>query len=421
MNPKFNAPLTHLLDRLDQYHEEAIELQRQLTRIPALSPENGGEGEKTKADFLHNWLTHALRPDAMQWLNAPDARVPCGYRPNFVARCKGASARRTIWIMAHLDVVPPGDLSKWTGDPWTLRVETDAKGRRKLIGRGAEDNQQGLVSAVFAVKALRDLSLLPAYDVALLFVADEETGSVYGAQYLLQQHRRLFEAHDLMIIPDAGDDKGAMIEVAEKSILWLRFQTIGKQCHGSEPEKGRNAHKAASYLAYRLDSLYRRFRKRNAMFAPPFSTFEPTKREANVPNINTIPGEDVMYFDCRLLPEYKVSEVMTAVRAMVKEVEKKFRVKISVSSQQGEQAAPPTSSEAPVVKAIAAAVRDLRRLRPKPMGIGGGTVAGFFRRAGIPAAVWSTMDDTAHSPDEYCLLENLLDDAKVFAHIFMQP
>jgi len=54
------------------------------------------------------------------------------------------------------------------------------------------------------------------------------------------------------------------------------------------------------------------------------------------------------------------------------------------------------------------------------MGIGGGTVAAFFRKAGIPAAVWSTMDDTAHSPDEYCLVENMLNDAKVFAHVFLQ-
>jgi len=54
------------------------------------------------------------------------------------------------------------------------------------------------------------------------------------------------------------------------------------------------------------------------------------------------------------------------------------------------------------------------------MGIGGGTVAAFFRKAGFPAAVWSTMDETAHSPNEYCVLQYLKDDAKVFAHIALQ-
>jgi len=35
------------------------------------------------------------------------------------------------------------------------------------------------------------------------------------------------------------------------------------------------------------------------------------------------------------------------------------------------------------------------------MGIGGDTVAKYLREAGFPAVVWSTMDETAHSPDEY--------------------
>jgi succinyl-diaminopimelate desuccinylase len=156
------------------------------------------------------------------------------------------------------------------------------------------------------------------------------------------------------------------------------------------------------------------------MFSPPISTFEPTKREANVPNVNTIPGEDVMYFDCRILPNYKITEVMKVVKALVKETEKKFKVKIKISYAQHDQAAPPTSPEAPVVQAIIRAMKDLRKKRPKPMGIGGGTVAAYFRRAGFPAAVWSTMAETAHSPDEYCLIENILDDAKIFAHIFSQ-
>lgn len=420
MNPKQTFPLAKLFEQVDNLREEAIELQRQLTRIPALSPESGGDGEKAKADFLYDWVQQSLRPDDMRWYHAPDNRVSCGYRPNLVARFNGRSARHTICIMAHVDVVPPGDLSKWSGDPWTMRVEQRAEGGATLIGRGVEDNQQGLVSAVCAVKALRDLQVTPEFDVALLFVADEETGSRYGAHFLVDHHAELFSKNDLMIIPDAGNQNGTMIEVAEKSILWLRFQTVGQQCHGSEPEKGRNAHKAANYLAYRLESLYQKFKKRNAMFQPPFSTFEPTKREANVPNINTIPGEDVMYFDCRILPEYKTTDILKAVRAIAKETERKFRVNIVITSQQGEQAAPPTSMDAPVVKAIARAVRELRGRRPKPMGIGGGTVAACFRRAGIPAAVWSTMEDTAHSPDESCLVKNMLDDAKVFAHIFMQ-
>jgi succinyl-diaminopimelate desuccinylase len=53
------------------------------------------------------------------------------------------------------------------------------------------------------------------------------------------------------------------------------------------------------------------------------------------------------------------------------------------------------------------------------MGIGGGTVAAFFREAGLPAAVWSKMDDQAHQPDEYCVIENMVNDAKVMVRLIL--
>lgn len=410
-----DATVAALMNKINGYRQEAIDLETQLTRVPALGPESGGDGERDKAAFLQDWVRQHLQPDDLQEYRAPDARVSYGYRPNIVAMFNGHADKRTVWIMTHLDVVPPGDLTKWTGDPWTVRVVDN-----KLIGRGVEDNQQGLVSSVLAMKAYRELGITPQNRVGLVFVADEETGSQYGIQYLIDEHRHLFSREDIILIPDAGDTKGTMIEVAEKSILWLRFHTQGKQTHGSVPEYGRNANKAASYLTVRLETLYKKFNKRDPMFSPPISTFEPTKREANVPNVNTIPGEDVMYFDCRILPHYKITEVMKAVKALTRETEKKFKVKIAISFSQQDQAAPPTAPDAPVVQVITQAMKDLRKKRPKPMGIGGGTVAAYFRRAGFPAAVWSTMAETAHSPDEYCLIENILDDAKIFAHIFSQ-
>ena len=54
-----------------------------------------------------------------------------------------------------------------------------------------------------------------------------------------------------------------------------------------------------------------------------------------------------------------------------------------------------------------------------PVGIGGGTVAAFFRKAGLPAAVWCTMCDTPHQPNEYALISNIITDAKIFACLYM--
>jgi len=407
-------PLDAVLARIDGYRDEAITMQTELCRRPALGPENGGNGELEKAQWLQSYLKSlGLGVDRY---DAPDDRVPSGLRPNLVAVLPGRDEARRLWILSHTDVVPPGDLSLWTGDPWKVRVDGD-----RVIARGTEDNQAGLVSSVLAVRAFVEAGVQPALPVALACVADEETGSRYGLRYLLDTNRAMFRKDDLIIVPDSGNPRGTAIEIAEKGILWIRFRTRGKQTHGSEPGRGRNAHKASAYLTTRLDTLYHRFRKRDALFDPPISTFEPTKKEANVSNINTIPGDDVVYFDCRVLPYYPLRDVIATVRELARETEKKFRVKISLEFPQREVAAPPTPADAPVVAAIAGAVKQLRRRRAKTIGIGGGTVAKYFRDVGLSCVVWSTMDERAHTPDEYARLSYMLDDARVFALVAMGP
>jgi succinyl-diaminopimelate desuccinylase len=61
------------------------------------------------------------------------------------------------------------------------------------------------------------------------------------------------------------------------------------------------------------------------------------------------------------------------------------------------------------------AIRTVRNVKPKVGGIGGGTCAAFFRQIDIPAVVWCTIDETAHQPNEYAKIENILADAKVYA------
>jgi succinyl-diaminopimelate desuccinylase len=310
--------------------------------------------------------------------------------------------------------VPPGELSLWRGNPYKAWVE-----RGRVHGRGVEDNQQDMVASLFAVKAFQAEGLRPAFDIGIALVADEETGSTKGIEYVLA-NQKAFRKQDLIIVPDAGDEHGTMIEVAEKSILWLKIKTLGKQAHGSTPEKGINSFKAASVLVAELQKLYKLYPVKDKLFDPPISTFEPTKKEANVPNINTIPGEDVFYMDCRILPNYKVPDVQRTFKQMAASVEEKFKVKISMEVQQKAAAAPPTPAEAPVVQALKQAVKAVYRKDAKAMGIGGGTVAALFRRAGFPAACWSKLDETAHQPNEYCIIDNMVGDAKVFAHVFMQ-
>jgi len=407
------TPFEKIAKRIDSSRDEMIDLQVKLCALPAIAPSSGGEGEMKKAEFLLDFLKRSGFQD-ITLLKAPDLEAPAGYRPNILAWHKGRSSSRTVWVMTHMDVVPAGELAQWRGDPFKAWVEGG-----KIYGRGTEDNQQDLVASLFAVKAFRQEGLEPPYDLALALVADEETGSDKGIGYVLA-NSKAFRKQDLIIVPDAGSPDGTLIEVAEKSILWLKFKTQGKQAHGSTPEKGINSFRAASFLVTELGKLYKAFPLANPLFDPPISTFEPTKKEANVPNINTIPGDDVFYMDSRILPKVPVEDVLGQIRTLTDRVERKFKVKIQLEEVQKAAAAPPTAVRAPVVQALKKAIQDVYHIKGRARGIGGGTVAALFRRAGFNAACWSKLDDTLHQPNEYCLIENMMGDANVFAHVFLQ-
>ena len=212
---------------------------------------------------------------------------------------------------------------------------------------------------------------------------------------------------------------GTLVEVAEKSILWLRLTLLGKQCHASRPQLGRNTLTATAHAIVALEALRREFAAQDPLFDPPMSTFEPTQKEANVGNINTIPGRDVFYLDCRVLPAYDLEAVKERVLALAAEAAAKFGVTVTLEPVQELKSAPPTSPEAPVVRALVMAIREVYGREARPQGIGGGTVAAFFRQRGLPAVVWMTVSQTAHQPNEYCLLSNLLGDAKVLARVFV--
>lgn len=407
------SELEKVFERIDTYREEIIGMQRDLTAREALGPGNGGTGEHDKAAYLKDRLEE-LEPEVLEEIHAPDERARDGYRPNLVARWKGQGGPPHVWVLSHMDIVPPGDLSLWEGDPYTLRVEGD-----RLIGRGVEDNQHGIVSSYFALKAIRESGLRPRRSVGLALVADEETGSQYGLAYLLRTRGDLFSPEDLIVVPDGGNEDGTMIEVAEKSMLWMRFTVVGRQCHGSTPEKGRNSLYGAARLIVALQALKEEYDGQDDLFSPPRSTFEPTKMEANVPNVNTIPGRDVFHLDCRILPRYRVDEVLERAGKIGQEIGAELELEIRVEAAFRQEAAPPTPADAPVVRALAGAIKRVAGLEAKPKGIGGGTVAAFFRETGLPAAVWMTAPDTAHQPNEYCLVGDIMKDAKVFACLYM--
>ena len=131
-------------------------------------------------------------------------------------------------------------------------------------------------------------------------------------------------------------------------------------------------------------------------------------------------GEDIFYFDCRVLPCYSLEKIKEKIRQWADEVEKEFGVKVTFSYPAEKTAPTPTPADAPVVTALKKAVKEITGHDVKAIGIGGGTVAAYFRQQNLPAVCWSNLDESLHQPNEYSKIDNIITDARVFAHIFSQ-
>ena len=378
-----------------------------MLRINAVNPRMGGPGERERADFLEAFLKeNGLR---VTRVNVEDSEAPGGMRPSISARLDGRDGRRNLWYISHMDTVPEGSRDLWKTDPFEPAIREG-----KIFARGAEDNGQSLVASLFALLTLKDSGLRLPFNVGVWFVSDEEFASNYGIKELLKRH--LFRQNDLVVVPDAGSPRGIDIEVAEKGLLWMKITTKGKQVHASLPKKGLNAHRVGMKLAMELDeTLNGKYVRRNKLFDYPVSSFEPTKKEANVGNVNTVPGLDVFYFDCRVLPVYSLDDVESDVKKAVRKFEKKYRASVRFEEIEKEPAGPATAKDSEVAVLLSKAVSKVAKVKPRFVGIGGQTVGNLFRREGIPTAVWSTIDDVPHEPNEYSKIANLISDTKVFA------
>ena len=399
--------LTKVVSAVGSDAQAMQDLFVKMLRIKAVNPRMGGQGEVERAQFLESFLRES--GFEVTRVDVKDDGAPGGVRPNLSVKLEGKNRGRSLWLLSHMDTVPEGSRDLWDSDPFEPRLKDG-----KIIARGAEDNGQSLVSSLFALMALKKSGAPLPFNVGAWLVSDEEFGSNYGIKKLIE--RRLFKKDDLIVVPDSGTPGGADIEIAEKGLLWMKVTTTGKQVHASVPKKGLNAHRVGMRLATEIDvQLNGKYRKRNSLFEYPVSSFEPTKKDKNVDNVNTIPGVDVFYFDCRVLPVYSLDHVERDVRATIRRFEKKYHATISFEEVQKEPAGPATPEDSEVARLLGMAVSKVIGKKPKFVGIGGQTVGNLFRREGIPTGVWSTIDEVAHEPNEYCRVKNLVNDAKVFA------
>ncbi len=208
--------------------DEAVEILRDLIRFESVNDGTGqGKGEREAAEYVAGQLAEVgLEPQMFE-----SARN----RTSVVARIEGEdSSRGALLIHGHLDVVPaqPKD---WRYDPFAAEVADGC-----VWGRGAVDMLDMNAMTLAVVRDRLRAGRKPPRDVVVAFVADEEAGGVFGAQWLVDKQPQLFEGCTEAISEVGGfslsvndDLRLYLIETAQKGMAWLRLTAAGTAGHGS--------------------------------------------------------------------------------------------------------------------------------------------------------------------------------------------
>jgi acetylornithine deacetylase len=199
---------------VDDLRDELIELTRDLVACRTDSQSAGNpefEAEAIRCQEIVAGKLDAIGIEIQRWTETPRYPVVAG-------RLAGSGGGKSMAINGHVDVVPVGDTSAWSHDPWAGEI---AEG--KLWGRGATDMKGGVAAGIMAAHALRNAGITLAGDLWIHVVTDEEVVG-FGTRHLIERLPRV----DAVIDAEPTDLK---IMPAEGGLVHFRMEFDGRESH----------------------------------------------------------------------------------------------------------------------------------------------------------------------------------------------
>jgi succinyl-diaminopimelate desuccinylase len=408
----------NLLILIDARREELVELARALIRFPTINPP--GEAYQPCAEFIGRRLSE--RGFTVNYVRAAGTpgdseRYP---RINVIARREGSVAGPCVHFNSHIDVVQSG--AGWSVDPFAAVIRDG-----KIYGRGACDMKGGLAASIIAVEALIDSGTELPGALEISGTADEESGGYGGVHYLAQRGWFSPPRVDHVIIPEPLNVDRVCI--GHRGVWWAEIETYGRMAHGSMPFLGDCAVRHMNAFIDRLErDLYPKLAaRRTDMPVVPsgarHSTMNINSIHGGQPESSGFPAPCVadscrMVIDRRLLIEENLDSVKGEVRALLEqlvaeregfgfELRDIFEVQPTMADRNG-----------PVARSTAAAIQHVMGREAEFVCSPGTYDQKHIDRIGKLRdciAYGPGILDLAHQPDEYVLIDDMVNSAKVMA------
>jgi succinyl-diaminopimelate desuccinylase len=354
---------------------DPVSLTADLVRCPSVTPEEGGA-----IDLLEQLLEKN---------GFSCTRIVRGQVSNLFAKWGTGRNGRVFGFNGHTDVVPVGDLSSWTVDPFGAEIKEGY-----LYGRGATDMKSGV--AAFVASAIDFVNNKPPDgSIVITITGDEEGEAVDGTVAILDWMKQNGEKIDHCLVgePTSPSQMGEMMKIGRRGSMNAKITAIGIQGHSAYPDRANNPIVAMVKLLDKLES--HQLDVGTEHFDP--STLAITSVDTGNKASNVIPAVTKAAVNIRFNDSHSGSSLVSWLKDEIEKVSAEYGIKFETDFKiSGESFITPPGE---LSDFISEAVKKELGVTPKLSTTGGTSDARFIKDM-CPVTEFGLVVKTMHAVDE---------------------
>ena len=354
---------------------DPVSLTADLIRCPSVTPEEGGAIELLERLLEMNGFSCT--------------RITRGQVSNLFAKWGSGKNGRVFGFNGHTDVVPVGDLSSWSVDPFGAEVKEGF-----LYGRGATDMKSGV--AAFVAAAIDFVNNNPPDgSVIITITGDEEGDAEDGTVAILDWMKQNGEKIDHCLVgePTSPSKMGEMMKIGRRGSMTAKVIATGIQGHSAYPDRAKNPILAMVKL---LDILASHQLDTGTEHFDP-STLAITSVDTGNKASNVIPASTTATINIRFNDSHSGSSLISWLEEEIEKVSAEYGIQFKTDFKiTGESFITPPGE---LSELISEAVKKELGVQPKLSTTGGTSDARFIKNI-CPVTEFGLVGKTMHAIDE---------------------
>ena len=372
---------------------DPIILTKALISCRSVTPHNDGAIEQ-----LSHWLSEmGFKCDILNFKEDGTDDVL-----NLWARI-GNEEGPALCFAGHTDVVPEGDETRWSTDPFAAN-EIDGK----IIGRGATDMKGAIASFVSATKKFLDERENFAGSISFIITGDEEGIAINGTKKLLNWMQENSISFDDCIVGEPTNPKrlGEMIKIGRRGSVNGVLTVDGQQGHVAYPHLAKNPIPMLLNILNNLTSD--QLDQGNEHFQP--SNLEITSVDVGNKATNVIPQSASARFNIRYNDNFNSETIEDEINKRLENFKNNFSLKLEHSGDSF------LTKPGKLVNDLSEIIFNKTGINPDLSTSGGTSDARFIKNYGN-VVEFGLISETMHQIDESVAVKDINDLSEIYYEV----